>query len=281
MKNTTQSFACTLVVAALALAVQLTGCAAIVDLKDTVTQNPARELDSGLVWNTRVPDIYLPDQDELCVYFHLRNLSGEDGAAVDEVEDAVRAAIEDKGYRLVRRPDDANFTIRADLRFMGENPAGATRGRGLFSSSAVAASALSTRARVSGASAASRDDSDGLVGSMMSEGMHNASRIVEWTLLLDFFISERMEGSEKRLAVSSETHASESTALADGASRRADGRSSKSSASQSGVREQQQFDHECSMTAWANKRRCTREEASSGYLEKVAMAVKEILPDLG
>ncbi len=97
---------------------------------------------------------------------------------------------------------------------------------------------------------------------------------------MDCFISEHMEGSGKALATNTESHGKESTGMTDGASDRSQTRRTEAASSQTGVRAQDQFDHECSLTAWANKRRCLQEEDGEGYLPKISLAVKEVLPDL-
>jgi hypothetical protein len=259
----------------------LTSCNTIADAKASITGDPNRKLRSGICWNTQVPEIYLKSREDERVYFNMRNVSGEAPEDFSRIRTAIKRTIQSKGWILVPIPDEADFTIRGDLHFIGENPNGSTDGKGLLNTVTAAAVGIGTGVLVADAtdSGIAGGVAGAVVGATAYEGMNNASRVVEWTVVMNFYVSERSEGNQKRIDTYSNTNQDDDRGTSDGIGTRTSNRNDGESTSQNMVREQNQYDHAISVTGWANKIRCDREEAIEIILPKLEYAIGEILPD--
>lgn len=117
------------------------------------------------------------------------------------------------------------------------------------------------------------------VGAVAYEGLNNSSRVVEWTVVMNFFISERSEGNSKRFDTYSNTAQNDMRGVDDGTGTRTSNRTDDETTRQGMERQQDQYDHAISVTGWANKIRCEREEAITEILPKLEYAVGEVMPD--
>lgn len=98
----------------------LAGCEGIDRSHESVVMatNPDRaRLQTDLKWLNPQPNIRPVSADRMYVYCRIRNSSGADIDLRHLIEDEIDA----QGYRITRDIDEAQFTISADLRYLGES----------------------------------------------------------------------------------------------------------------------------------------------------------------
>jgi hypothetical protein len=263
----------------------ISSCAAIVDAKDRITGSEYADVQSGIHWNTQVPEIYLRTDDAPTVYFNLRNLAGEQDEEVAKMRKTIRQRMEQHGYRMAANPEAADFTVRGSVRYIGKNPRGPNKGSTLFGDVASLTAGAATGVAVyeaggeTGLAAGGGVAAGALVASLSKEGLDNASDVNEWDVLVDFVVSERNEGTRYDVKSSTSTSQADLTGTVDGASSRSGSHTSQETKKTEAQVTKNQLDHEVSLTAWAYKRRCSQEEASLAFLPKLADAICGILPD--
>lgn len=195
MKDSIYRLFSTAAITVLAVSI-LTGCATmdrgyrgIVGVVD-----PDRmEMTSDIKWMTPPVNMGLRPvgPEKLVVYLRLKNSAGY---PVEGLYQSLTSGLEQAGYSITRSPDEAHFSVMADVRYFGVNK----RGDG--------GASMITGAVLGGATGAvvghNVGDDNTLIGAgagaaaggALGQVMSNRNKMIEIALAVDLRIGERMEG---------------------------------------------------------------------------------------
>ena len=214
---------------------------------------------------------------DMVVFVRYRNSSG----SVLDVRESVMNEIRSQGYRIVDDVDKANFTLVADLRYVGHKTH-ESYGHTIFGAliGAVAGAVIghqigdggTTEQVVGGAAGA-------ILGGIAGKAIDNRNRIVTVDMVVDISLGERIEGgvstSRKTAADSAINHNSQlkSTGSTGG------GRSSSSYSEKTEFTQRENFIyHENRFIATATKLKLTYGEAQSALSGQISRAIANSLP---
>lgn len=267
------------VVAAVALVASLTGCTSVARGIGKITSNKYANPRSGTIWTVPPPQLEPPAPEDKTVYISWRNISDSSLNMSQQLRDAASS----QGWNVVSNPQEANYRLRASLRFFGEvDPESGgdrvARQMGWISGAAVGAT--------SGALVANATDSwaagvgvGAAAGGLAGVGISNASRPREWAMIIDFVLEEYIEGG-----VEFERFREDGTTGNTGAgtsnSRMTDtGGSRQSNTSNAQITQTSNyFPHGVRLSAWANQMNMQEEEALPLVEERVSKVVLQLLP---
>jgi len=270
--------ACLLPVLAL-LVVDLTGCTSVARGLGKVTANKYAEPRSGTVWVVPPPQLEPPRAEDKEVYISFRNISDADIDLTDEL----RAAAKEQGWTIANDPQDANFRLRASLRFFGEvepeSGGGKVAGQmGAISGAAVGIGTGVAVGRGTGSTAAGIATGVG-AGGLAAVGISNASRPREWALIMDFVLEEHhQEPIEFTMATGSSSGRGDAAGV--GNARMASGGGTQSGNVQraTATKTSHYYPHGLRLSAWANQMNMTEEEAMPHIRQRTRKVVAQMLP---
>ncbi len=245
-----------------------------------ITANKYAEPRSGTVWVVPPPQLEPPQPDNKNVYISFRNIS--DAQSVD-LTDELRNAAKEQGWNIVRDPQQADYRLRASLRYFGEvrpesGGAGIAKNMGVISGAAVG---IGTGALVANATdnwaagAAAGVGAGGLIG----QGIANASKPREWAMIIDFVLEE-YSNKPVEYKLMRNTGAGTLDAAGTGNSRMAAGGGTSGSNTSSGsiTKKSHYFPHGMRLSAWANQMNMKKEEALPLLKKRTRNVVTNILP---
>lgn len=225
-----------------------------------------------------VPEMDPVDPTGKSVYVRFRNIAG--AYEYDFLRSELERAVEERGYEVTRSPGEATFYVDAVLRFFEKNP-NVDNGQTLLSAAGGVAAgaagwqlagAVSDSHVVRGATAVS-------LGAVASSSIKNRMAVVEWNLLLDVAIGERMaQAVETSLRNESVGKRSDTTAqntgyqLSGGADRRSQSREQRVATTSDFFR------HEARLLAVARQIGMKREEAVAELSRKIGAALTDLMP---
>ncbi len=233
-------------------------------------------------WMNPMPNLRIPPATKRAVYVRIKNSSGSpmDMAYVNA---QVKGAFEAQGYRVTLDPNEAFFVVQGDVRFFGDaatkdGTAGTVGGAivggvgGAVAGHAIGGNRTGT---VAGAAVGAL-----LVGWMM-DTLAERNKMVEYDLVIDLRIGERIEGAKVR----TQRRGNEGAQTGHSASFNAAGGSTEYGSSSGESGETQQVDlqedflyHQNAMSAAAVKMRLTPDEAFPVLAQKIARSLGEVLP---
>jgi hypothetical protein len=235
---------------------------------------------TGLVWNTPLPEMEPPGPNRRTIYVQFRDASG---TAMD-LRKEVRGKIESMGYTLERDPDKADYRLQATLRFFGENPA-ADEGRNVAATlGGVAgfgtAAAVYSTGRALGAPSSGAMASAGLLGVMGGIAMSNATTAVEWNMIIDFAVAEKIAGG-----VRTQQRNSQEREQSSGFSSGTGGGAVSGNQVDRSMRDQETDElrrshliHGARVTAWASQWQMKKEKAQELLLPQLINAISNAVP---
>lgn len=187
-------------VAALATTL-LTGCAAMdkayVGTVGAVDPDKLK-LKQETRWLNPQPNLRLVSQDKMVAYVRVRDSSGSDL----DISREVRMAVEDRGYRVTRDIDEAQYILNADIRYFGEN----TRADGGRATMAAGIGGAVVGGVIGHQSA--RTAEGAMVGAAVSgllfDTLAQRNKIREFDAVVDLRIGERVEGGVRTTRSSSD-----------------------------------------------------------------------------
>lgn len=155
----------------------------------SVTDPDRVKLNTKLTWLHPQPNIRMVSSDQMYVYCRVRNSAG----AEVELEDAIKEALQNREYRLTRNLEEAQFTINADLRYMGETAT--KKYDALIGGAAVGAGA----GAVIGHNVGDNNTGIGAVagaaaGAILGDIVANRNKQREFSLVVDVRLGERIRG---------------------------------------------------------------------------------------
>ena len=251
----------------------LTGCTTLDSVyQGTVgmTDPDSVKLRGDVEWLNPQPDVRF--SDDMTVYLRVRNSSGSD-FPISQLRSQVADEIESAGYELVRRPGQAHYVLRVNVRGYGEN--------------AAAESSSGTGAAIGGLigyGVSSNDDykaaagvGGAVLGEVVTNVLRNRNKQVRIDLVTDLTVGERVKGGVK----TTRTTGGSQKLLGQQADR--SGNNSGNSRNQSGERQvveitEDFLNHENRLVASAERMKLTPEEALDFLLNKMVGAISGILP---
>ena len=263
----------------------LPGCRMMDSSYQSMTKltNPDKmTLRGGVKWMNPHPPLREVSPPKMVAYLRIRNSSG---GPVDTgiLHARVREGLESAGYRVTSNIEEAQFTVRGDLRFYGEN-ASNDAGAGMLSGAviggvggAVAGHAIRHSDTSTGLGAAA----GALLGGWFANMMGNRNKMVEIDLVMDLRIGERIEAgaveTTRRSDDAVRVQHRDDVAVVGGAQ---EGGAAKGGSSvEQEVRTEEDFlYHQNRLVAHAVKMRLTAEEAMPFLSDRVAAALSGVLP---
>ncbi len=249
---------------------------------------------SGTVWNVPAPEIPPPAPEKRTAYVSVRNISDADTI---ELRDEVREAIQAAGYTLVADPTQANFRLRATIRYFGENEA-ADEGRALANrlgsvgGAATGVAAGVGTAHLARAAGANRSLTTGVgigaglaTASLASTAMSNRMKVREWNLIVDLVLEEKLDKPIKFTVASDRSVTSRAHTGAHTGRAGVDGQTTGGSAhdrtrtSAAMERESDYFPHGVRLTAWARQIGMREHEALPVLKTRIRNVLPRIMPE--
>jgi len=265
------------------LVLAFAGCTQVSRGLGSITANKYAKPRSGSVWGVAPPMLEPAAFDNRTVYISARNISDADVDLTETLFAGARAC----GYQVVNDPTEANYRLRASVRFFGEvDPAsGGTKILGQMGGIAGAATAAAGGAAIGyGVSELTDSRAWGTgvgvgAGALFAQGLGNASRPREYALIVDMVLEEYSE--EKitfELAQDNRTDATDRAGT--GNSRMNSGGRSRTGDTNQGSMKQTSnyFPHGLRLSAWANQMNMSEEEAMPLITARVKKVMKQILP---
>lgn len=192
----------------------------------------------------------------------------------------IAAQLQQAGYRVTNNPDEAYFSLAADVRFFGETREkdgykGALTGGilGGVSGAVIGHNVGDNNNEAIGAAAGA------LVGGLIGDSLANRNKIITYTIAIDIRIGERVEGGVRTVKTSDAGGGVGSQA---GVAR---GRSIERGRSSSGVKQEQRVEYTSDflyqdnrIAASAYKMNLTEAEAVQALTPKISTAIGSALP---
>lgn len=238
------------------------------------------KLSVGSKWMNPMANMREVGPDKRIVYLRWNNSAGVD---FPDLGRDIRAGFEQSGYRVTNNPEEAQYTVRIDLRHFGEasekvGTMGTVGGAVVGGvAGGVAGHALGNHSGVNTAAGAVAGAV--LVGGLM-DVMANRNKMIEYDLVLDVRLGERIRGGVKtsrRADEGSETGHSAAFSAAGGSNEF--GSSNTQASEQQEVQTQDDFlYHKNTLTVYAVRMKMTPEMAIPALAQRVAPALKAILP---
>ena len=261
----------------------LTGCSTMDSMYQGSTKmtNPDKmKLQVGLKWMNDMPNLRVPSADRRTVYVRYRNTSG---SPLPNLLGEIRTQFEQAGYQITMNPDEASFVVQADARYFGE--ASRKDGTvGTIGGAVVGGVAGGVVGHNVGNGSNLNTGIGAVAGALIVGGamdiLANRNKMVEYDLVIDVRIGERIKGGVKtsrRAEGSAEVGHSAGFNAAGGSSEY--GSSSASSGEKQQVETQDDFlYHTNRLTAFAVRMAMTPEDAMPVLSGKIATALGQLLP---
>ncbi len=236
--------------------------------------NPDRlKIDTKLKWIKSNPRIRPTNADKMTIYSRFRNTSGDE---IDVTSDIERE-IEKLGYRFVNNIDDAQYYLRTDLRYYGENA------QKNSSNTILGAIAGGIAGAAIGHNVGTNNTGYGAaggaaIGAMSGNIVTNRNKNIEIGLVLDVTIGERIKGGVD----TSRGNEQESQMMhhnADEGGGRLTGHTKTNSSEEQSLRTKDDFlYHENRLVTSCNRLNLTLAEAEPILRKKLSTAIASILP---
>jgi len=235
--------------------------------------NPDKMTLQGTVkWMNPMPNLRPVSPDKRVVYLRVRNVSG---SPLPDLTPQIRAGFEQAGYRVTTNPDEAWYTVTIDLRYFGEN-------RKLDAGGSMLAGAAfgALPGAIIGHNVGSGHTAEGAiigaaVGAAVGKIMANRNKMVEYDLVIDVRIGERVQGGVKTVRKSS----------SDAAVTHTDVRGAEGGRARAGSGEEQKVEvkedflfHENRLVAYAKRMALTPDEALPFLQQRLVAALSSVLP---
>ncbi len=258
-----------------------TGCRSVGGL----IGNKDAEARSGTVWNVPAPDIEPVAPEERTVYIRVRNIS--DATEINLTPD-IKSSVQDAGYILVDDPTEANFRLRASLRFFGENEAGdlgqsQARLLGGISGAGIGLGTYGV-ARSAGGNFGVSAGAGAAAGGLAGLAITNRMQAREWNLIIDMVLEEKQD-TPVQFTVASGKERDSSTGAGNavvgpggGGNSVAGGETSSTSTRAEITKTSDYFPHGIRLTAWARQIGMTQAEALPLLEAKIRAVMPQILP---
>jgi len=227
---------------------------------------------SGLVWHTPIPEMEPPSAERSTIYVTFRDASGGEGVALQPV---IRERLKKSGYTIETNPDKAQYRLQVTLRFFGENPR-SDRGR-------AQAERLGDIAGASGEAINNVASGTGSIpGSIVGLGVGEVKRLLttkhEWNMTLDLVIAERVaEGVDTTVGTGqnrgqTEVHVGDNSLASQ---------TDTSTREQTMKAKKSHLIHGARITAWAQGRKLSQDEAQEALVPKLLNAIANAVPPVG
>ena len=257
-------------------AVLLSGCSTTDTMyrKTVSVVNPDKmTLQGGVRWMNPQPSLRPVNANKMVVYLRFKNSSG---SPLPNLQSQIKSAFEAAGYRVTRDPGEAQFTVMADARFFGENRSkdagGSVMTGAVFGAipGAIIGNNVGGGGHV-GVGAAAGAVIGGAIGNIMA----NRNKMVEYDLVIDLRLGERIRGGVRTTRTSEEksrvSHAD--TAGNEG------GRSSGGSGERQRAEIREDFlYHQNRLVGHVTRMALTPDEAMPFLEKRIVAAVGSVLP---
>jgi hypothetical protein len=232
------------------------------------------KLNTKLTWLHPQPNIRMVSSDQMYVYCRVRNSAGADV----ELEDAIKEALQDRDYRLTRNLDEAQFTISADLRYLGETAT--KKYDAVIAGGAIGAGT----GAVIGHNVGDNNTGVGAVagaaaGALLGDIIANRNKQREYSLVVDVRLGERIHGgvSTNRSGDDSQTTSSRAGASTGGGLESGSARGTTSE-TQSVELTEDFLNHQNRVIAKAESMNLTLAQAEPTLTRRLSKAIASSLP---
>ena len=253
-----------------------TGCRTVdkAYVKTVSMTNPDRlKIDTKLKWIKPNPRIRLASADKMTVYSRFRNSSGSE----INVNGDIQQEIEKLGYQFVNNIDDAQYYLRVDLRYYGENA------HKNLSNSVLGAIAGGIAGAAIGHNVGTNNTGMGAaggaaIGAVSGNIVTNRNKDIEIGLVLDVTIGERIKGGVDTSRGNEQESQMMHYNAADGGGRLT-GHTKLSSSEEQSLKTRDDFlYHQNRLVTSCNRLNLTLAEAEPVLRQKLSTAIASILP---
>ncbi|NOY79668.1 MAG: hypothetical protein GXP31_01555 [Kiritimatiellaeota bacterium] len=230
-------------------------------------------LQGGVRWMNPQPSLRPVSPDKMVVYLRFKNTSG---SPLPNLQSQIKSAFEAAGYRVTRDPNEAQFVVTADARYFGENrskDAGGSMLAGAVFGAIPGAIIGNNLGR--GGNAAAGAAAGAVLGAAIGNIMANRNKMIEYDLVVDLRIGERVRGGVRTVRKASESSRVSHADAAGAEAGRASGGSSEEQRAE--VREDFLY-HQNRLVGHVTRMALTPEEAVPFLEKRIVAAVGSILP---
>lgn len=235
---------------------------------------------TGTKWVNPMPNLRPLALDKRVVYLHYRNSSG---SPLPDLGSSIRARFEANGYRVTLNPEEASYLVQVDTRHFGES-----RTRDGNAAMLGAAAIGGVAGGIIGHNVGDGSGTNTAVGAGIGAAalggtmyvMANRNKMVEFDLVLDVRVGERVQGG-----IVTNRSANETQSTSHSAGVAAAGGSSEHGTTTTQSREDQAMQvrddfyyHSNRLTAYAVRMGLTPDEAMPVLADKLVMAMGGLLP---
>ncbi len=230
-------------------------------------------IQSNLKWLNPQPRIRPVSSDQMYVFCRVKNSSGTD---VD-LRRAILDEVEAQGYRLTRNVDEAQFTLTADLRYLGET---ATKQHDAVVGSAIIGGiAGAVIGNNSGGRTGEGAAIGAVAGALLGDVTEKRNKDREFTLVVDVIIGERIRGGVNTTREGNQSGSVQSSNAQRTGAGYETGRSDAGSSERQIYETTEEFlYHENRVTASAKRLNLTLEEATPSLTRRLSRAISSALP---
>lgn len=230
-------------------------------------------LQGGVRWMNPQPSLRPVNSDKMVVYLRFKNTSG---SPLPNLQPQIKSAFEAAGYRVTRDPGEAQFTVMADARFFGENRTKDGGGSMVTGAvfGAIPGAIIGNNVR-GGGHAGVGAAAGAVIGGAIGNIMANRNKMVEYDLVIDLRLGERVRGGVRTTRTSEEKSR---VSHADAAGNEG-GRSSGGSGEQQRAEMREDFlYHQNRLVGHVTRMALTPDEAVPFLEKRIVAAVGSILP---
>ncbi len=236
--------------------------------------NPDKmRLQGGVRWLNPMPNLRPVGPEERVVYLRWRNTSG---SPLPNLRDKIKAGFEAAGYRVTLNPKEAHYIVEIDARYFGENRR-KDAGGSMLAGAAIGAvpGAILGNKLGSGHHTVEGAAIGAALGAAMGNIMANRNKMVEYDLVLDLRIGERIAGGVKTTL---QSQAESRVSHADSSGREASRSSAGSSEKQTAKIKEDFFYHKNRLVCHVQRLNLTPPEALPYLEQRLVPALSSVLP---
>ncbi len=160
-----------------------------------VTNPDAMTLQGGVRWLNPMPNLRPAPPEKRVVYLRWRNTSG---SPLPNLQARIQSGLETAGYRVTDNPDAAHYIVEMDARYFGENRR-KDGGNAILAGTALGAIPGAVLGHNLGRGGRGRAGAmiGATVGAAIGNILANRNKMVEYDLVVDVRIGERIPGGVK------------------------------------------------------------------------------------
>jgi hypothetical protein len=229
-------------------------------------------------WLSETPDIAVSSQKDKKVYLSIRNTSGTDL----DIRESIKTKVESiSGYKVVTDLDDANYVLKATIRYYG---AASERNYGLTVGSSIVGGVAGGVLGHTVSGGGSAETVGGAAGGAALFGLianyfEGEKRTITMDLVVDIYIGERVDGTVTKKVNQNSGNKLNQSAVYKSKEIKEAGASNRGSTSTSSYTKTEDFAyHSARLLCSAVRINLTEEEAEPVLNKRLSNAISQVLP---